>query len=180
MILDLTPKKSTPWWCLLKCCHPTAAKDHDEEDNGVNGSDSYDDAPRTPLTKKCSGETSHHVICITTSIAICFDLTRNLTAPTTTPPTDRSTPLKPIQEDDEHSSMSSFNHFFLDEEDISINDSRPSTPKMDFVNGIGLFLTLAAAAQQTSTLQCASKFQQRENLFDDSFDLKEITCNVLN
>lgn len=181
MKMDLTPKKSTPWWCLLKCCHPIAAKDHDEEENGVYGANSNGDVPRTPLTKQCSGETSL-IICIATLfIAIFSNLTHKLTAPTKTPPTDRSTPLKPIQEDDDHSSVSSFNHFLLDnDESDSVADSRPSTPQMDFTNGIGLFLTLAAAAQQTSTIKCATKFQESGSLFDDSFDLKEVSCNVLN
>lgn len=51
-------------------------------------------------------------------------------------------------------------------------------PKVDFA-GIGMFLTLAAAAQQASTIhqqQHQLHGVDKRSLFDDSFDLKEVVC----
>jgi hypothetical protein len=52
--MDLTPKQSTPWWALLKCCrHGTATTQEEEEasDMPIN-----DDEPRTPVVKRCTSE----------------------------------------------------------------------------------------------------------------------------
>jgi hypothetical protein len=100
-----------------------------------------------------------------------------------TPPTDKSTPLKQTDEEDEssHCTLS----FLLDNDEFAGDDEfniqSPSTPfqgtKVDYANGIGMFLTLAAAAQQASTIhQQQLGSGNRRSLFDDSFDLKEVVC----
>lgn len=106
-----------------------------------------------------------------------------------TPPTDKSTPLKPIYEEDEQSQCS-LHRFLLDNDDLDISHEftstfespaafRPAT-KVDFTSSIGMFLTLAAA-QQASAIQSTNPCGgEKRSLFDESFDLKEVICEGMN
>eukprot|EP00804_Cyclotella_cryptica_P019517 CCRYP_006664-RB/>CCRYP_006664-RB protein AED:0.14 eAED:0.14 QI:18/1/1/1/0.5/0.33/3/285/200 len=163
MQLDLTPKESTPWWSLLRCCRPS-----DVSDDKDNHEDPTEDGSTSNLD-------SMDVVVVRTPPFKCLDSY-------STPLTDRSTPhssLHVILEDghetadDQTSSASSIN-FLLDDEDDD-DDSIANHFPLDtspykvsnFTNGTFMFLTLAAAAATTTTNNL-----RKRRLFNESSDFE--------
>lgn len=50
---NLTPKRSTPWWDLLRCCRPAtkASPEGEDDDDVATGDARVNNEPRTPLAE---------------------------------------------------------------------------------------------------------------------------------
>jgi hypothetical protein len=87
--MDLTPKKRTPWWNLLRCCRPSAPDD---------GNDSKDSVAKSEAKGACSGSN------VSQNVEITWKFTRR-----------KSSELNSIQEGDDETASASSIHF-LDED----------------------------------------------------------------